>query len=67
VILEDCELKIKVIALAFVFLIGCIDSCEVNNVFGGVCYKGMIMIVIISKVKERPVPFVIISSPVLIV
>jgi hypothetical protein len=56
VVLEDCELKIKVIALAFVFLIGCIDLCEVDNVFGGVCdvsssCEGMIVIVITGKVR----------------
>jgi hypothetical protein len=56
VVLKDYKLKIKVIALAFVFLIGCIDLCKVNNVFGKVCdisnsYKGMIVIVITSKVK----------------
>jgi hypothetical protein len=55
-ILEDCELKIKVITLASVFLIGCIDSCEVDNVFGGVCdvsnsCEGMIVIIITGKVR----------------
>jgi hypothetical protein len=52
-VLKDCELKIKVIALAFVFLIGCIDSCEVNNVFGRVCYKSIIIIVTTGKVRWK--------------
>jgi hypothetical protein len=56
VVLEDYKLKIKVIALAFVFLIGCIDSYEVNNVFGKVCdisssCKSIIVIVITNKVR----------------
>jgi hypothetical protein len=56
VVLKDCELKIKVIALAFVFLIGCIDLCKVDNVFGGVCdvsssCEGMMVIVTTSKVR----------------
>jgi hypothetical protein len=56
VVLKDCELKIKVIALAFVFLIGCIHLCKVDNVFGGVCdisssCEGIIIIVITGKVR----------------
>jgi hypothetical protein len=55
-VLKDCELKIKVIALAFVFLINCIHLCEVDNVFGEVCdisssYKRIIIIVITGKVR----------------
>jgi hypothetical protein len=55
-VLEDYKLKIKVIALASVFLIGYIDSCEVDNVFGGVCdisssCEGIVMIVTTGKVR----------------
>jgi hypothetical protein len=52
VVLEDYKLKIKVIVLAFVFLIGCIHLCEVDNVFGGVCdisnsCEGIVIIIVI--------------------
>jgi hypothetical protein len=58
VVLKDCKLKIKVIALAFVFLIGCIHSCEVDNVFGRVCnisssYRGIVIIVVVTTGKVR--------------
>jgi hypothetical protein len=58
VILKDCELKIKVIALAFVFLIGYIYLCKVNNVFGGVCNissncGGIIIIIVVITNKVR--------------
>jgi hypothetical protein len=55
-VLEDCKLKIKVIALASVFLIIYIDICEIDNVFGRVCdvsssYKSIVIIVITSKIR----------------
>jgi hypothetical protein len=56
VILKDYKLKIKVIALASVFLIGYIDLCKVDNVFGKVCdisnnYKSMLIIVVVTTGK----------------
>jgi hypothetical protein len=58
VVLKDYKLKIKVIALAFIFLIGYIYLCKVNNVFSKVCdisssYKSIIIIIVIitNKVK----------------
>jgi hypothetical protein len=55
-VLEDYKLKIKVIVLAFVFLIDCIDLCKVDNVFSKVCNissscKSIMIIVITSKVR----------------
>jgi hypothetical protein len=56
VILKDYKLKIKVIALAFIFLIGYIDLCKVNNIFSKVCdvtnsCEGIVVIIITSKVR----------------
>jgi hypothetical protein len=58
VVLKDYKLKIKVIVLAFVFLIGCIHLCEVDNVFGRVSdisnsCEGIVIIIVIITDKVR--------------
>jgi hypothetical protein len=58
VVLKDYKLKIKVIALASVFLIGYIHLCKVNNIFSVVynisnSYKGIVIIVIIITGKVK--------------
>jgi hypothetical protein len=58
VVLEDYKLKIKVIALAFIFLIGCIHLYKINNIFNKVCdisnnYKRIVIIIIITINKVR--------------